>query len=117
MATESFSLLGSAQPRAAVVVSTGLEVARRHGATAVWVFGSVARGDATPPSDVDFLVEFEPGRSLLDQVHLIDEFSAILGTRVDVVARGGPSSVTTTSLPRPSRCEETSLRFPVPADR
>jgi predicted nucleotidyltransferase len=38
---------------------------------------------------VDFLVEFEPGRSLLDQVHLINELGAVLGTRVDVVARGG----------------------------
>jgi uncharacterized protein len=66
-----------------------LEVARRRGAHTVWVFGSVARGDAAPSSDVDFLVEFEPGRSLLDQVHLIDELGALLGTRVDVVARGG----------------------------
>jgi uncharacterized protein len=66
-----------------------LEIARRHGATAVWVFGSVARGDANHASDIDFLVEFESGRSLLDQVHLMQEFSAALGTRVDVIARGG----------------------------
>ncbi len=66
-----------------------LELAQRRGARAVWVFGSVARGESTPSSDVDFLVEFEPGRSLLDQVHLIDEFGALLGIRVDVVARGG----------------------------
>jgi predicted nucleotidyltransferase len=66
-----------------------LEIARRRGATAVWVIGSVARGDSTPSSDIDFLVEFEPGRSLFDQVHLIDELGAVLGTRVDVVARGG----------------------------
>lgn len=66
-----------------------LAVARRHGATAVWVIGSVARGDAGPSSDIDFLVEFEPGRSLFDQVHLIDELGAVLGIRVDVVARGG----------------------------
>ena len=66
-----------------------LELAQRRGARAVWVFGSVARGESTPSSDVDFLVDFEPGRSLLDQVHLIDEFGALLGIRVDVVARGG----------------------------
>jgi predicted nucleotidyltransferase len=47
------------------------------------------RGDATPDSDVDFLVEFEPGRSLLDQAHLIDELAALLGTRIEVVAKGG----------------------------
>jgi predicted nucleotidyltransferase len=66
-----------------------LEVARRHGGRAVWVVGSVARGDATSSSDVDFLIEFEPERSLFDQVHLIDELSTVLGTRVDVIARGG----------------------------
>ncbi|MCA1846475.1 MAG: nucleotidyltransferase family protein [Actinobacteria bacterium] len=66
-----------------------LEVAHRRGVRVVWIFGSVARGDAGPGSDVDFLVEFEPGRSLLDQVHLIDELGSLLGTRVDVVAKGG----------------------------
>jgi predicted nucleotidyltransferase len=49
----------------------------------------VARGDATAASDVDLLVEFEPGRSLLDQVHLIADLEALLGRRVDVVAEGG----------------------------
>ena len=66
-----------------------LEVAQRRGGKAVWVFGSVARGEATPASDIDFLVEFEPGRSLLDQVHLMDELGFLLGARVDVIAKGG----------------------------
>ena len=66
-----------------------LEIARRRAATAGLVIGSIARGDSTPSSDIDFLVEFEPGRSLFDQVHLIDELGAVLGTRVDVVAGGG----------------------------
>lgn len=64
-------------------------IARRRGVTRLYVFGSVARGDAGPTSDVDLLVEFEPGRSLLDQVHLIDELGRLLDTRIDVVARGG----------------------------
>jgi len=64
-------------------------LALRRGATRVSVFGSVARGEAGPTSDVDLLVEFEPGRSLLDQVHLMDELGDLLGTPVDVVARGG----------------------------
>lgn len=42
-----------------------LAAATRHGATNVRVFGSVARGDADAASDVDFLVDFEQGRSLL----------------------------------------------------
>lgn len=64
-------------------------VAQRRGVTKVYVFGSVARGDAEDDSDVDFLVEFEAGRSLLDQVHLIEELSQLLDVPVDVVARGG----------------------------
>jgi predicted nucleotidyltransferase len=43
-----------------------LTVGRAHGAVRVRVFGSVARGTAGPTSDVDFLVELEPGRTLLD---------------------------------------------------
>ena len=64
-------------------------VAQRRGVTKVYVFGSVARGEAEDHSDVDLLVEFEPGRSLLDQVHLIEELSQLLEVPVDVVARGG----------------------------
>jgi predicted nucleotidyltransferase len=47
-----------------------LELAARHGARNVHVFGSIARGDAPPASDVDFLVDVEPGRSLLDVIAL-----------------------------------------------
>jgi predicted nucleotidyltransferase len=43
-----------------------LATARRYGAGNVRVFGSVARGDQSPASDIDLLVDFEPGRSLLD---------------------------------------------------
>jgi predicted nucleotidyltransferase len=60
--------------------------ARRWGAADVRVFGSVARGEAGLASDIDFLVRFEPGRSLLDQVHLIEDLTAILGLRIDVVS-------------------------------
>lgn len=66
-----------------------LAAAARRGARSVRVFGSVARGDATATSDVDVLVTFEPGRSLLDQVHLIADLEDLLGRRVDVVAEGG----------------------------
>jgi len=44
-----------------------LQIAARHGARNVRVFGSVVRGDAREDSDVDFLVDLEPGRSVLDQ--------------------------------------------------
>ncbi len=61
-----------------------LKVARAHGATSVRVFGSVARGTEGPESDVDFLVELEPGRTLLDLMALIREWGALLGRRADV---------------------------------
>ena len=66
-----------------------LDLAARHGAMRLRVFGSVARGEATPTSDIDFLVLMAPGRSLFDlgalQMDLADE----LGRRVDVVSENG----------------------------
>lgn len=62
-----------------------LNVAVRHGARNVRVFGSVARGDARPDSDLDLLVDLEPGRSLLDHVALIQDLEDLLGRKVDVV--------------------------------
>lgn len=68
-----------------------VQLAARFGARRVRVFGSLARGDARDDSDVDLLVEFEPNRSLLDQVGLKQELETCLGRRVDVVAEGGIS--------------------------
>ena len=53
------------------------------------VFGSVARGEERPASDLDFLVEFEPGSSLFDLVRLQEDLRALLGHPVDVVSLGG----------------------------
>jgi len=63
-----------------------LDLARKHGARNVRIFGSVARGDAGPDSDVDILVELEPGRSLLDHAALMLDLSDLLGCKVDVVS-------------------------------
>jgi predicted nucleotidyltransferase len=54
---------------------------RRHKGRSVALFGSVARGEETRASDLDFLVEFEPGSSLFDLLHLQDELTALLGRR------------------------------------
>jgi uncharacterized protein len=64
-----------------------LGVARTRRAHRVAVFGSVARGEAHPGSDLDLLVDFEPGASLLDQVGLFQDLEELLGVGVDVVAR------------------------------
>jgi predicted nucleotidyltransferase len=66
-----------------------LRVAAAHGARNVRVFGSVARGDSGSESDIDLLVEFEPGRSLLDHAALQIELEALLGRRVDVASERG----------------------------
>ena len=66
-----------------------LRVAERHGAYNVRVFGSVARGEAGPNSDIDFLVELEPNRSLFDLGGLLMDLQALLGREVDVVTEKG----------------------------
>lgn len=66
-----------------------LAIASRHGAYNIRVFGSVARGDDMLSSDVDFLVEMEPGRSLFDLGGLLMELKTYLGTEVDVVTVKG----------------------------
>jgi predicted nucleotidyltransferase len=61
-----------------------LQLARRHGARNLRVFGSVARGEARADSDVDLLVEWEPGRSLLDHAGLVADLEELLGRRVHI---------------------------------
>ena len=66
-----------------------LTLARQHGAQKVYLFGSIARGEATADSDIDVLVELEPGRSLFDLGGLLMELQALFGRRVDVVTPAG----------------------------
>jgi uncharacterized protein len=66
-----------------------LSIAARYGARNVRVFGSVARGDARPDSDVDILVDMEPGRSLFDLGGLLSELQTLLGVDVDVITEKG----------------------------
>jgi uncharacterized protein len=66
-----------------------LQIAAKHGARRVRIFGSVARGEADAVSDLDLLVEMEPGRSLLDLGGLLMELQDLLGCHVDVVTEKG----------------------------
>lgn len=63
-----------------------IKVASRHRAVNVRIFGSVARGDECDTSDIDMLVDFLPGASLIDQVALIQDLSDQLQRKVDVVS-------------------------------
>ncbi|MGH8962984.1 MAG: nucleotidyltransferase family protein [Jatrophihabitantaceae bacterium] len=61
-----------------------LELVRSHGASNVRVFGSIARGEEGPSSDVDLLVDFPPGTSLLTVIGLEQALRELLGVPVDV---------------------------------
>lgn len=66
-----------------------LRIAAKHGAYNVRVFGSVARGEARPDSDVDFLVQLEPRRSLMDLGGLVADLQDLLNRKVDVAEPEG----------------------------
>ena len=77
-------------------------IAARHKAFNVAVFGSVARGEDGPTSDIDLLVDFLPGASLVDEFRLENELREFLKVRVDVVSRRGLK-------PRDSHIREESM--------
>jgi uncharacterized protein len=66
-----------------------LAIAARRGAYNVRVFGSVARGSAGDSSDIDFLVDLERGRTLLDVGGLLMDLRKLLGCKVDIVTEKG----------------------------
>jgi uncharacterized protein len=68
-----------------------LRIAAQHGARNVRLFGSAARGETKASSDLDFLVEMEEGRSLLDLVGLWQDLEELLDCQVDVITDGGVS--------------------------
>ena len=65
------------------------QIAAKHGARNIRIFGSIARGEADEKSDVDFLVDMEAGRSLLDMDGLLMDLRVLLGRDVDVVTERG----------------------------
>ena len=66
-----------------------LSLAHRRGARNVRIFGSVARNEARPDSDLDILIDLDPDRSLLDVGGLAMDLSALLSRQVDVVTEAG----------------------------
>jgi len=66
-----------------------IKIASRYGARKVRVFGSIVRGEARPDSDVDFLVDLEEGRSLMDLGGLLMDLQKLLGRNVDIVTEKG----------------------------
>ena len=78
-------------PLPKVTVDVVKRIAASRGARNLRVFGSVARGESRPDSDLDLLVDMENGRTLLDLVGLWQDLEEALGRRVDVVSEGGLS--------------------------
>ncbi len=68
-----------------------LDIAKRYGAINVRLFGSMARGTSTENSDVDLLVNMEPGSSLLDIISIKQDLEDLLGKKVDVVTENSIS--------------------------
>ena len=68
-----------------------LRFAQAHGAHNVRIFGSVARGEARSESDVDFLVEMDSGRTLLDLIELSQDLETLLQCKVDILTDQGLS--------------------------
>lgn len=66
-----------------------MDVVRKHGGANVRLFGSQARGDSQPDSDLDLLLNLEPGRSLFDLIDIKLELQKLLGCKVDVVTEDG----------------------------
>ena len=68
-----------------------LRITAAHGAKNLRVFGSVSRGDATDKSDLDLLINLEPGRTLLDIIAIKQDLEDLLGCAVDVVTENAVS--------------------------
>ena len=69
-----------------------MAIAARHHASRVRLFGSEARGEDRPDSDIDLLVDFDQDSSLFDLMHMARELQALFGRAVDVVSAGGLKS-------------------------
>ena len=80
-----------------------LDAAARHGARNLRVFGSVARGDDDEGSDVDVVIDVEPGRTLLDVIAFEQDLQQLLGRKVEVPDGRRSESVPATADPCRSR--------------
>ena len=81
-----------------------LRILAKHGVTSARVFGSVARGESRPESDLDLLVQLEPGYSLLDLIAIKQELEDLLGCEVDVVTEAALSPYMREQILQEAKC-------------
>ncbi len=86
-----------------------MQIARKHGIAKIYVFGSVARGDSTEQSDVDFLIEMQEGASLFGVGGFQYETERLLGFPVDVVPLSALSQIEDANFVSNVRREAVSL--------
>jgi predicted nucleotidyltransferase len=77
-------------PRPDILTGTFLEELKAAGVTEAFLFGSVARGEERPDSDVDLLVKFDRDVSLFERIDLAERFSLLAGRKVDLLVRIHP---------------------------
>ena len=82
-----------------------VRIAAARGAHNIRVFGSVARGEENPDSDIDFLVDLDPHRTLFDLSELILDLQEIGNEEFDVIEIRRPSRVERRSSGKPWHCE------------
>ncbi len=68
-----------------------IDIVTKYGGSNIRIFGSIARGEDKPDSDLDILIDIEDGRSLFDIIAIQQDLEDILGRKVDVVTDGGLS--------------------------
>ena len=73
------------------IKETIISILVKHGIKRILVFGSYARNEATPKSDLDLIVDFPEGTSLLDHVGIEIELSEALNMKIDLLSRNGIS--------------------------
>ena len=73
------------------IINKLVSILKKHGVRRIEVFGSYARGEAKPGSDLDVIVEFEKRKSLLELVGIEQELEDALGIKVDLLTRASIS--------------------------
>ena len=79
-----------ANPRPDLITESLLAALSAAGVTQAWLFGSVARGEERPDSDIDLLVTFDRDVFLFDRMDLADQLSQLIGRRVDLLTKIHP---------------------------
>ena len=94
----------NSRPLPPAISADFIDLLRQHQVIAAYLFGSIARGDERPESDIDLLVSFAVPHTLFEQIGLAEELSRVSGRRVDLMTKIDPAFepfITPTLIPIP----------------